>query len=140
MADEQVFFRKSAACWREQRRFGVGVGLAAAVLGSVVVWRAGTTLGWLLAGVGGLFVGVGLVRPQALGRLRQAWMRVGEGLGVVTAHLVLAVIFFTIVTPLGVAMRLVGYDPLGRRRRGAQSYWVPYPERQRDARHYEKLF
>jgi hypothetical protein len=52
---------------------------------------------------------------------------------------VLAVVFFGLITPIGFTARLFGWDPLRRRARAAESYWMPYGTRARDHRHYERL-
>ena len=63
-----------------------------------------------------------------------------EALSFVSTRVVLGLVFFLAVTPTGVVKRLTGWDPLGRRRSRRESYWVPYPERQRDPKHFEKMF
>ena len=65
---------------------------------------------------------------------------IGEGLSFVTTRIILGIVFFLIVTPIGVVKRLSGWDPLERRSGRRSSYWKPYSERQRDPRHYEKMF
>jgi hypothetical protein len=69
-----------------------------------------------------------------LGLLRPGWMRpvmlavalATFPLGWLVLHLLLAVLYYGVVTPIGVAMRLVGRDPLARHfDRAAQTYWSP---------------
>ena len=67
-------------------------------------------------------------------------MALAEGLSFVMTRVVLGIVFFLVVTPIGAIKRLTGWDPLRRRSRPAPSYWGAYPERQRDPRHYEKMF
>jgi hypothetical protein len=69
-----------------------------------------------------------------------AWMLLAEGLSFVTTRLILGLVFFLVVTPIGIAKRLTGWDQLGRRAPRSYSYWKPYSQRQRDPRHYEKMF
>ena len=57
----------------------------------------------------------------------------------ITMRVVLAIVFFLVITPVGIVMRLCGWDPLRRRAASADSYWKPYRARQRDPRHYEKM-
>jgi ABC-type uncharacterized transport system permease subunit len=46
-------------------------------------------------------------------------------IGWVVSHVLLAVVYYLVVTPTGVALRLVGRDPLQRRRDGdRQSFWI----------------
>jgi hypothetical protein len=67
-------------------------------------------------------------------------MLLAEGLSFVMTRIILGIVFFLIITPIGVVKRLSGWDPLDRRSGSRASYWRPYSERQRDTRHYEKMF
>ncbi|MCA1605251.1 MAG: SxtJ family membrane protein, partial [Acidobacteria bacterium] len=70
----------------------------------------------------------------------KAWMLLAEGLSFISTRIILALVFFLVLTPIGVVKRLLGWDPLSRRSASSGSYWRPYSERQRDTRHYEKMF
>jgi hypothetical protein len=119
------------------------------VVGGVFVLLAGW---WLYRGkfpngahvllpLGALLVLFGLAWPRALVWPNRAWMLLAEGLSWVTTRLILGLVFFLVITPIGAIKRLMGWDPLGRRNRQAgASYWREYSERQRDPRHYEKMF
>lgn len=61
-------------------------------------------------------------------------------LSFVSTRIILAVVFFLVVTPIGFIKRLMGWDPLHRRAPRHDSYWQPYSERQKNLRHYEKMF
>ena len=52
--------------------------------------------------------------------------------------LVLLVVFYLIVTPLALVLRLCGADPLDTRGPARESFWMPYPSRQRDPINYER--
>jgi len=67
-------------------------------------------------------------------------MGLAEALSFVTTRIILAVVFFGIVTPIGFIKRWFGWDPLNRRAAASDSYWTAYSERQKDPRHYEKMF
>jgi hypothetical protein len=129
--------------WRAERDFGVAVGGVLVLLGAWWLYRdkfAGVRPYFL--GVGAALVLLGLVFPRALRWPNRAWMALAEVLGYVMTRVVLALVYFLIVTPIGVAKRLTGWDPLSRRapRAGGGSYWRPYPERQQDPRHFEKMY
>ena len=90
--------------------------------------------------IGSLLVLLGLSWPRALVLPNRAWMLLAEGLSFVTTRIILAFVFFLVVTPIGLVKRLSGWDPLSRRGARSASYWKPYSERQRNPRHYEKMF
>jgi hypothetical protein len=135
----QVITRKRSL--RAEREFGLIVG------GILLLF----SLWWLYRGkfpsvshitliVGPVLVLLGLVFPKALVLPNKAWMAFAEVLSFVTTRIILAFVFFAIVTPIGVVKRLFGWDPLCRRAAASDSYWKPYSERQGDPRHYEKMY
>src|SRR5258708_1335589 len=126
---------------RAEREFGLIVG---GVLTLLSVW-------WMYRGkfhsvapitlpVGAVLVLFGLGFPRALVYPNKAWMTLAEALSFVSPRIIPAFVFVVIVTPIGFDKRLAGWDPLHRRGAAADSYWKPYSERQRDPRHYEKMF
>jgi len=100
---------------------GLGA-LAAARLGLGV---SGPALAGLVLGAGGAAaLGVWLV-PAWGARLWAGWMRAAEPMGWVVSHVVLAIVYYGVLTPVGLALRLAGRDPMRRRfDRQAASYWV----------------
>ena len=90
--------------------------------------------------LGAALVLLGAVFPRALIYPNKAWMKLAEALAFVMTRVILGIVFFFIVTPIGVTKRLFGWDPLHRRTGRSPSYWRPYSERQRDTRHYEKMY
>ncbi|MDQ3665012.1 MAG: SxtJ family membrane protein [Acidobacteriota bacterium] len=83
---------------------------------------------------------LGLPFPRSLVYPNRAWMLLAEALGYVSTRIILGLVFFFLVTPIGVVKRLLGWDPLHRRAGSGSSYWRPYSDRQRDTRHYEKMY
>ena len=126
---------------RAEREFGLIVGGVLLLLSAWWFYRGkfpGVTL--ITLSIGAALVLLGLVFPGALVWPNKAWLALAEVLAFVTTRIILAVVFFGIVTPIGVVKRLFGWDPLHRRAGESDSYWRPYSERQRDPRHYEKMF
>jgi len=129
------------ASFRAQREFGLLVGGIFVLLSSWWLYRGKfTVLAEVLLPLGALLVLLGLFWPRALVLPNKAWMLLAEGLSFVTTRLILGLVFFLVVTPIGIVKRMMGWDPLGRRGARRESYWQPYSERQRDPRHYEKMY
>lgn len=127
--------------FRNEREFGLIVGGMFVLLGGWWIYRSKFgTASHIVLPIGALLIICGLLWPRALVLPSRAWMLFGEGLSFVTTRIILALVFFLIVTPIGVLKRLSGWDPLSRRAGRSESYWKPYSERQRDPRHYEKMF
>jgi hypothetical protein len=126
---------------RAEREFGLIVGGVLLLLSGWWLYRGKfPILSHVTLPIGGLLVLLGLIFPAALVWPNKAWMALAEVLSFVTTRIILAFVFFVIVTPIGFIKRLFGWDPLHRRAAKSDSYWQPYSERQRDPRHYEKMF
>jgi polyferredoxin len=127
--------------FRTEREFGLIVGGIFVLLSAWWMYRGKFHLvSQLTLPLGALLVFFGLVFPRALVVPNKAWMALAEALSFVSTRIILAVVFFGIVTPIGFVKRLFGWDPLGRRAPAGESYWRPYSDRQKDPRHYEKMF
>jgi hypothetical protein len=127
------------ATHKELRTFGLTMFCALAVLGGVLVWR-GRTAGFVLWGIGLAFVLVALVRPGMLASLYAYWMKLALVMGIVMSHVILAVLYYVVVTPTGLVMRALGKRPLTLKpETGLESYWVPKKGGQPRER-YEKMF
>lgn len=62
-------------------------------------------------------------------------------IGFVVSHVVLALVYYLVITPIGLIMRLVGYDPMKRGfDRDATSYWVERDPAQVEAKRYFRQF
>ncbi|MBU0751003.1 MAG: sxtJ [Gammaproteobacteria bacterium] len=57
----------------------------------------------------------GLLAPLSLRIPYRLWMRLGHALGWVNTRLLLGIIFYLMITPMGLVMRLFGWDPMRRR-------------------------
>jgi hypothetical protein len=127
--------------FRREREFGLLVGGILALLGGWRLWRGhGGTVSDVLLGVGALLLVMGLLVPGALRWPYRGWMALAEALSVVMTSVILTLVYFGVVTPLGILRKAMGGDPLRRRSSSAGSYWHPYSRRQADPHHYEKMF
>lgn len=112
---------------RDLRWFG---GLALLLLLGVSLWLEVTqaATGWAVAAAAiGLVVGIiGFVRPRWLRRVYVGWMVVVFPIGWLVAHILLGIVYFGVLTPVGWALRLFGHDPLQRRPNPeATTFWRP---------------
>ena len=115
---------------RQLRKFGLLVGgiFCAIGLWPAVIRGAGPRSWALVAGV--LLLGPALLAPRVLAPVYRIWMTAGEALGWINTRILLGVVFYGLITPMGLVRRLRGEDPMRRRRDpGAQSYRVPKPPR-----------
>lgn len=111
------------------RSFGVTVGIVCLLITLLIAWRGNWAIGWLpslLAAIGSALVFGGLFVPLVLKPLHVAWMTLALVLGYVMTRVLLTAVFYLVVTPTGLVIRLLGKDPLQRRiDPEASTYWIP---------------
>lgn len=96
--------------------------------------------GAVLTFIGSALVVLGAFAPRLLVIPRKLWMKLAEAMAYVSSRIILAIVFFLVLTPIGLVKRAMGWDPLQRRAGTRDSFWEPYPVRQQDPKHYEKMY
>lgn len=126
--------RNPVAMGSSDRAFGLTMAAAFAVLALLPLLSKGTVHRWALIGSGS-FALPALLAPGVLAPLNRLWTRFGRLLHSVTSPLVLAVMYYLVITPLALFFRAVRRDELRLRLDpAASSYWVhrnppgPQPE------------
>ena len=71
-----------------------------------------------------IFLVLGLVNSKILTPLNRIWFKFGILLGRVISPLIMGLIFFFVVTPIGLLMRLFGKDVLNLKYNSNKSYWI----------------
>lgn len=113
--------------------FGVLACWHAVVRGNVLL---ATTLATLALTVGPL----GLIRPQSVRWIYVGWMILAFPIGWTVSRVLLAGLYYGLITPIGLVQRLTGRDPLQLRfRTDRQTYWMDKPSPS-DARSYFRQF
>ena len=111
---------------RELRRFAVAMLIGFFVLGALAAWRAkgigtGSIVLW---GICVFLAGSSFV-PK-LGRIAYLAVYLPTSIiGYVVSHVMLTLIFFFVITPLAIILRLLGKDLLQQRREKNKSRWMP---------------
>jgi hypothetical protein len=82
---------------------------------SLRIWSLALSLVFLL---------LGLLNSRLLTPLNLIWVKFGEVLGRVIAPIVMAVVYFIVITPIGLFMRLIGKDLLNTKYSKNSSYWI----------------
>ena len=108
---------------KQYRQFGL---LFAAVFLLVAIWPLWPihvpNLYWL-AGAGA-WLAAALIYPKGLAPLYRLWMAFGHVLGWINARIILGLVFFVVVMPIGLIMRLFGKDFLSMRLNPTGTYWI----------------
>ena len=126
---------------RKLREFA---GSAVIVLAILAAWQLLVPGGIALAGVfavAAVVVGlIGVARPRWLAPVFTLWMIVAFPIAWLVSYFVLAVIYFGLITPLGLAFRLFGRDAQGRSWPGRQdSYWRNKPAADNPERYLQQF-
>ena len=125
----------------QERQFGRGVGTVLIAIGLWFLWGGRASwLVYLVLVLGTSLLALSIVAPVLLRYPSRAWMGLAHKLSWVSTRVVLAVVFFGIVTPVGLIRRAFGRDPLRRRAGRQETYWHPYRGRQKDPKHFEKMY
>lgn len=113
---------------REWCKFGLSSAVVLALLVGLLWWRgkvSPTFSGPVLSGLA-LVAVLAIARPTWFRVPYRAGMRLSHFMGRVVSPVILGLLFFLVVTPLGLVMRLAGKDLLRLRRHpGSATYWQP---------------
>lgn len=110
---------------RMNQKFGLIVGGVCLLM---TVWRyfAHHHLMIWLPAIGALLILCAVIVPQILNPLRLLWDRIGHVLGIVNTSIILFLLYFLIITPIGLIMRLFGKNNLDLKfNSGIPTYWKP---------------
>lgn len=107
-----------------ERSFGVLFAIVSAAAAAALAWYGHRTAAGAFLAAAALLALLAAVAPRALALPNRLWFRLGLLLHAVVSPIVLGAIYFLVITPIALAMRLAGRDALERRREpGRESYW-----------------
>jgi len=121
-------------------------GVAWLVFFSVVAWIVSSrsdsaTAGWMTLAVTWALALAGFAFPAFMRLLYVGLSYVAFPIGFVISHAVVVLLFYLVFTPVGVALRLAGYDPMHRKPDPeADSYWTAKPEDDRGPSRYLRQY
>ena len=126
------------------RKFGIlflvvlgGIGIAIAISRRE---QFPELLSMIFLGSGALFGLLGLAVPIALKPLYLFWMALAIVLGFIVSRIIMIVVYYLILTPIGLIMRLTGRDVLSRKQSKVESYWDTRPEADYDPAQTDRMF
>lgn len=82
---------------------------------------------WSLA-ISFIFLILGLVNSNLLSPLNKIWFKFGLFLGNFISPIVMGIVFFFVVTPIGIMMRIAGKDLLNLKKINKKTYWIEKTE------------
>ena len=74
--------------------------------------------------ISGIFLVLGLINSKLLLPLNKIWFKFGLILGNFIAPIVMGIVYFMVVTPTGLIMRVLGKDLLNLKKNNKDTYWI----------------
>ena len=124
---------------KELRKFGVAMLVGFSIISGLLFWRGHPTAGTACLVFGLAAGGLGLTGTRVALLVYWAWMGVAFVMGNVVSRVLIALIFYLLITPMGLAMRLFGRDKLALKPTNETSYWTDARDHEIDP-DYERQF
>ena len=110
---------------REGRRFALPVGIAFLIFSGSAWWRDHHAVAPVLGGLGMLLLVAGALVPARLGPVFRAWMGLAHAISKVTTPIFMGIVYFIVILPIGLGMRLLGRNPIRHPPIGG-SFWFEH--------------
>lgn len=126
---------------RQLRKFALAMAIPLAAIGAVLLLTAREYYSYFFI-ASGLFICPGLLVPAALLPLQKVWMTFSIIMGWFMTRLILCILFFAIITPMALLMRLLGKDLLNMKfdKGSSKTYWLPRETNESREHDYTKQF
>lgn len=109
---------------KQNRHFGLLLSILFLILAIYLIFLKSLLVGQLFAILSGIIFLVTIFRPRALNRITKTWLRFGDILGHVISPITLGIIFFLLITPVGLISKIFGRDELLLKKKNVKSYWL----------------
>ncbi len=122
------------------RKFGLTVGTVLLLIG-IVLYLTGKSSSVVFGGAGVLLIWFGLILSNILKPLNKIWMTLAVILGWFMSRLILFILFYIVITPIGFFLRIAGKDFLNLRTdKNSDSYWEKREKTVKEKIDYERQF
>jgi len=133
-------FKEIKSGKKQLREFGLTIGIILVILGGIAVWR-GKCVGAIFLTLGTVLIVLGLGAPEFLKIPQKLWMGLAVAIGFFMSRLILTILFYTVITPIGIIVKLLGKDVLNERiDKKAASYWIDRPAEAKTEGNYENQY
>tara|TARA_B100000401_G_scaffold428098_1_gene360339 strand:+ start:674 stop:1042 length:369 start_codon:yes stop_codon:yes gene_type:complete len=92
---------------------------------------------YIFLGLSSIFLILGIINSKLLYPLNKVWVKFGEILGMIIAPIVMGLIYFIILTPISLLVRLFGKDLLKLKKNKSSTYWI---KREKNIGNMDKQF
>ena len=125
---------------QQARKTALVVGAVFLALAAWSLWRAHPLRAQAFGAAGGVLILLGALAPHLAIPFHRAWMKAAAWLGWINSRIILGVMYYGVMTPVGLLTRLLGRDPLRRRRISPDTHWVTRPKTRQQREGFERLF
>lgn len=127
---------------RYLRNFGITMAVALGLLATLVFFLGShPERAYWLGGIGAAFLLLVFVLPSILKPIHLLWMGLALFLGYFMSRILLTLLFFVIITPIGLVMRLFGKDIIDEKiQQERETYWIKREKAETDKGRYQKLY
>ncbi len=125
---------------RDFRNFGLTMGIVLGIIGVVLFFKNSSLYPWFWA-IGGLFIFLALILPFLLKPFYWPWMIFAVILGWFMTRLILAMLFYLVITPIGLITRIFGKLSIETSwKQQTDSYWSALPSNGDTPADHEKQY
>jgi hypothetical protein len=125
---------------RSLRKFGLTVGIVLLLIG-VVLYLFSKPSFVYFGGIGLLLTLFGIALPNLLRPINKVWMTLAIVLGWIMSRVILSILFYLIITPIGFFLKIIGKNPLNLKQDNSLStYWEGREKRVSEKIDYERQF
>ena len=105
------------------RSFGIVFFIVFFIVGTYPIFFQGELRIWSLI-VSIIFLLLGIINSRFLTPLNLLWFKFGMLLGIIVSPIVMGLVFFLVVTPTGMIMRILNKDLLRLKKKNIKTYWI----------------
>jgi multisubunit Na+/H+ antiporter MnhG subunit len=125
---------------KDLRKFGLTVGAVLLIIG-IILYLTGKTLFLIFGGAGTLLILLAFIYPKALKPANKLWMMLAILMGWFMSRVILAILFYLVVTPTALLLKIIGKDFLKLRAdKSVKSYWEKRDNKIAEKLDYERQF
>lgn len=121
-------------------KFGITMGIILSIIGFYLLWKKNNNYNCILFLAAAFFI-TGLILPSILRPVYKVWMALAVVMNFIMTRVIMAVIFYLIVTPIGLIASLTGKKFLDVKiDKSAKSYWIVREKTSKLKSDYERQF
>ena len=124
---------------KDIRSFGITIGIILFIISATLLYYDKSSY-QIIAYIGGGFIALGIIIPILLKPIYILWMTFAVMLGWVMTRVILSLVFYLIMTPIGLITKLLGEDFLDLKETNVKSYWNNRDSHLEQNQDYEKQF